>query len=451
MLQKFQQHINTDFSFLKNKKLLIAISGGVDSVVLAHLLSQLKFDISLAHCNFNLRGDESIADEQFVVELGNQLNILTCTTSFNTEKTATENKQSTQVAARNLRYTWFDELRLKYDFDYILTAHHADDNLETFLINFTRGSGLDGLTGIPTTNGYAVRPLLVFSRDEIIQFATENSVNWREDQSNASTKYLRNKIRHQILPILKEINPSMLNSFQKTIHHLQESQEIIKDRVEDISRNSVEKLDAFQLNSIPDLILKINVLQLKKLSNPKAYLYQLLKDYHFTEWEDVTHLLEAQSGKQVFSKTHRLLKDRGFLLLSKIHSNVSSSAIETFFIKENTSKITKPLHLEFKSVTEISNKNTQIIYLDKEQLLFPLILRKWQKGDFFHPMGMQGKKKLSKFFKDEKYSLLEKESTWILCSEKEIIWIVGKKQSRYFLPTPKTKNLLKISQVLSPL
>ena len=192
MLQlEFQEkHIDADFPFLKDKKLLIAISGGVDSVVLTHLLHQLKFDVSLAHCNFQLREEESDKDENFVIELGRKLSLNTITTSFDTQQFSKENKLSTQVAARELRYNWFEELIEKYQFDYVLTAHHADDNLETFLINLTRGTGLEGLTGIPVVNGNIVRPLLSFSREEILKFAKENSIDWREDKSNSETKYL---------------------------------------------------------------------------------------------------------------------------------------------------------------------------------------------------------------------------------------------------------------------
>ncbi|MCL4124374.1 UNVERIFIED_CONTAM: hypothetical protein GTU68_046541, partial [Idotea baltica] len=234
MQQKLTNHIDKRLPYLRGKKLLIAISGGIDSVVLTHLLSELSFDISLAHCNFKLREKESDLDEAFVIELGKKFNIKTFTTQFETNKFAELKKLSTQIAARELRYSWFKELVKKYKFDYVLTAHHADDNLETFLINLSRGTGLDGLTGIPEKNGTIIRPLLPFSRTEIFNFAKENNIDWREDQSNSSSKYIRNKIRHQVVPVLKEINPSLLESFAKTSKHLKESQEIIEDRIEKV-------------------------------------------------------------------------------------------------------------------------------------------------------------------------------------------------------------------------
>ena len=318
----------------------------------------------------------------------------------------------------------------------MLTAHHADDNLETFLINLTRGSGLDGFTGIPKINGNIVRPLLAFSREEILAYAKINTINWREDASNATTKYIRNKIRHKVLPVLKEINPNLLETFAKTLENLQESKQIIEDRIADISSEVINS---------ENNILKINIDKINQLSNPKAYLYQLLKDYNFTEWNDVYNLLSAQSGKHVFSKTHRLLKDREYLLLSE---NLISNAIEQekFLIDENQSKILHPIHLNFEVVQQKSAENKQTIYVDKDLLKYPLIVRKWENGDYLYPLGMQGKKKLSKYFKDEKFSLLDKENTWLLCNaENEIIWVLNHRQDSRLSLKKTSKNILKIT------
>jgi len=435
MLQKFREHIYYNFPFLKDKKLLIAISGGLDSVVLTQLLYKLNYNITLAHCNFQLRGKESDLDELFVRNISQNTCNQIFNVKFHTEKYSKENKISTQIAARELRYNWFQEIIIKHQFDFILTAHHADDNLETFLINLTRGSGLDGFTGIPKINGNIVRPLLPFSREEILIYANENKLDWREDASNASTKYIRNKIRHQITPILKEINPSLLNSFQKTIENLEQSQQIIEDKVIDLSKEIIKKENE---------ILKFNIDKIHQLSNPKAYLYQFLKEYNFTEWNDVYHLLFAQSGKQVFSKSHKLLKDRDFLILSK---NKYSNVLETSFeINQNTTKITKPIHLTFEVVKEKSSLKKETIYVDKNLLNYPLKIRKWRNGDFFYPTGMQGKKKLSKFFKDEKFSLLEKENTWLLCNfDDSIIWIINYRQDRRLSAKKDTNNIVQIN------
>ena len=431
MLQKFKKHITKEFPFLKDTKLLLAISGGVDSVVLFHLLHKLNYDVSLAHCNFKLRGKESDLDEEFIKNLNQISSNQIFTISFDTEKYAKEHKLSTQIAARELRYNWFQKLITEHKFDYVLTAHHADDNLETFLIHLTRGSGLDGFTGIPKVNGNIVRPLLAFSREEILNYAKDHDIEWREDASNASNKYIRNKIRHQVLPVLKEINPSVLDSFATTIENLQESKQIIEDSIENIASEVLEKEANF---------IKIDIEKIKELSNSKAYLYQLLKTYHFTEWNDVYDLLNAQSGKQVFSKTHRLLKDRDVLILSKI--DLSNSIEMAFQIEEEITEITNPIHLTFEEVFEKSTENKQTIYVDKDLLKYPLILRKWEKGDYIYPLGMQGKKKLSKYFKDEKFSLIDKENTWLLCdAENQIMWIVNHRQDRRFVKN----NNLKIS------
>ncbi|QOD60229.1 tRNA lysidine(34) synthetase TilS [Polaribacter haliotis] len=432
MLQKFKEHINKKFPFLKEQKILIAISGGVDSVVLTHLLKKLNFDISLAHCNFNLREKESDLDENFVNNLSKKLDIDCFTTSFQTKEISKENKESTQITARNLRYELFQKLIEENSFDVVLTAHHSDDNLETFLINLTRGTGLEGFTGIPEINGNIVRPLLAFSREEIVNFATKNNIDWREDKSNASTKYTRNKIRHNVIPVLKEINPSLLETFSNTIKNLKESQQIIDDKIGDISREIISKKEGF---------LKFDVSKLQQLSNPKAYLYQLLKEYNFMEWNDVFQLLSAQTGKQLFSKTHVLLKDRDFLILSRIEEKNTATS---YFIEKNISKITEPFLLSIKKVTEISEETKNNIFVNENALEFPLIIRKWENGDYFYPKGMQGKKKLSKYFKDEKMSLLEKNQTWLLCNNNnDIIWVIGKRQDRRFY----VKNMPKIINI----
>ena len=436
MLQKLATHINTNFSFLKEKKLLIAISGGIDSVVLTHLLQQLNYNISLAHCNFQLRDEESNLDELFIKNLGTELNIPVFSIQFETTKYSKENKLSTQLAARKLRYDWFNQLIEEHNFDYVLTAHHADDNLETFLINLTRGTGLEGLTGIPTVNKNIVRPLLIFSRKEIESYAVNNKITWREDASNSETKYLRNKIRHQIVPILKELNPNFLKTHAKTTDFLKQSQQIVNHKIQQVANNLIIKEG--------DLI-KINILKLLKLSNPEIYLYQLLKDYKFTEWKDVYHLIYAQSGKKVTTNSHTLLKDRDFLLLLPT-IKIKSTENQLFTVNFNDLKIVNPVNLVFKNTSKSTIIDTNCIFVDKFLLNYPLIIRRWKSGDYFYPTGMSGKKKVSKYFKDEKLSLFDKNNTWLLCSnDDKIIWIIGKRQDRRFLVSNKTTQILKIT------
>ena len=435
MLQKFEKHIHTNFPFIRDSKLLLAISGGLDSVVLMHLCNQLKLKISLAHCNFKLRNEESDLDEEFVKKIAQISSNQIFATFFETTLIAKKKQISIQIAARELRYNWFQELAQKHPFDFILTAHHLDDSLETFLIHLTRGTGLEGFTGIPSTNGNIIRPLLPFSRAEILEYATKNKLEWREDSSNATTKYLRNNIRHQVIPILKEINPSLLDSFANTIHYLKYAQQIIDDSIEEISTKiSIEK----------DGVIFFDISKINQLSNPKAYLYQLLKKHQFTEWNNVVDLLTSQSGKQVFSKTHVLLKDRDFLILSKITTKKSNS--ENFEILEHQAQISNPIFLTFETNSSKNSEARNTISVDKNLLKYPLIVRKWENGDYFCPSGMQGKKKLSKYFKDEKFSLLEKEKTWLLCTaENEIIWVINHRQDSRFLADSTTQNSLQIT------
>ena len=435
MLQKFKQHLHQNFPFLEDSKLLIAISGGIDSVVLAHLCSQLNLNFSLCHCNFNLRGQESDDDEAFVTSLAKSLKTLVYTTSFETEKYATKNKVSIQVAARDLRYTWFYKLLDANQYDYVLTAHNTNDNLETFIINLTRGSGLEGFTGIPPVNQKSVRPLLAFSRDDITLFAIKNGIVWREDRSNASIKYVRNKVRHKIIPILKELNPHVLESFQNTIEYLNESQSIINDAVKNITTKVV---------SYENDVLKISCKEIDKLSNKKAYLYQLLQAYGFTAWNDIVDLISAQPGKQVFSDTHRLLKDRNFLILTTI--NKSQSIKGPILIDQKVSKITNPIKLTIQNTDDYTSKNKEQIIIDKDLVNYPLSLKKWHHGDAMYPTGMTGSKKISQLFKDNKLSLLDKEKIWILADAKDhIIWVIGLRQDRRYLANKTSKNRLKIS------
>ena len=431
MLTKFQHHIEQNFPQLKDKKLLLAVSGGIDSMVLLDLFYKLRFDICVVHCNFQLRGTESDADELLVREICQEGYIPYFIESFDTLEFAKENKLSIQLAARKLRYDWFQEI-ISLGFDYVLTAHHLDDNVETFLINFTRGTGLEGLTGIPAQNGNIIRPLLPFSREEIENYANENRIQWREDLSNASDKYFRNKLRHNIVPILKELNTGFLDSFQNTLHHLQQAESLVNDA----SKLVYEKVVVEKENR-----LEICLKPLLQFKNYKAYLYQWLKNYGFSAWNDIYDLVEAQSGKQVFSETHVLLKDREKLILSERKSTDKS---EVFIIESIESKVNIPLKLRFSKAVNIFETHSNCIFVDENKFKFPLTIRKWQEGDYFYPSGMTGKKKLSKYFKDEKYSLIDKENQWLLCSEDQIVWVIGKRADNRFTSKETTQNSIKI-------
>ena len=433
MLEKFKKHVNQNLPFLTKGKLLLAISGGIDSVILAHLLHEMQLNFSLAHCNFKLRYEDSDKDADFVTAIAEKLDIECHTIEFETISYAEEKKLSTQMAARELRYNWFDELISKHNYDYVLTAHHTNDNIETVLINLTRGASLQGLTGIPEINGNIVRPLLPFTRAEIEQYTIANNISWREDESNQSTKYFRNKIRHKVVPVLEELNPSLLETFNTHLSYLKLEKKVLDNHFEEV-KNQVSFFDGN--------LFKIDINKLKKHTEYKAYLYYMLKECSFSEWSDIEGLMSGQSGKFVSSKTHRLIKDRDFLLLEEKSLHLQQLKVK---IDEGVTKIYTPINLSFELVNQAGSSTKDDIYVNGDVLEYPLYLRKKNEGDSFFPFGMKGKKKISKYFKDEKMSLIEKENSWLLCDATDaIIWIVGRRVDDRFKVDAKTKIILKI-------
>ena len=433
MLDIVKSHIKKKFPFLIGKKLLVACSGGIDSVVLARLLKELKYNISLAHCNFSLRGNESDADEKFVISLADKLSIPIHNKKLDTEHFKKANKVSTQMAARELRYRWFDELCKKHSFDFILTGHHIDDEIETFLINLSRGTGIKGLIGIPETNHKVIRPLLTLSRNDIYEYASKHNISWREDSSNETTDYLRNKFRLEVIPNLKETNANFLMGFKKTTAHLKSSLSLVSDYME-----LIKKL----VLTIKKASIEIDIAKLKDLPNTDFLLYELLSPYGFTSWNDISNLLNAQSGKQIYSEKYRLLKNRDALILAE-KTKIKSEHI--YYINKGDTILKSPFLCNITQVDKVLELSPNNLYVDFEKLVFPLKLRLWKDGDYFFPSGMKGKKKLSKFFKDEKLSLIAKEKVWVLLSENSILWVVGMRSDGRFKVDDKTKHILKIT------
>ncbi|MEB8328931.1 tRNA lysidine(34) synthetase TilS [Flavobacteriaceae bacterium KMM 6897] len=431
MLEEFKNHINTSFPHLREGKFLLACSGGLDSVVLTHLCHSTKVDFALAHCNFGLRGEASDGDEAFVKNLAKDLDKEFFVIHFHTVEYMNKNKVSLQMAARELRYEWFQSLMEQKGWKTLVTAHHADDNLETFLINLSRGTGIDGLTGIPEKTTGISRPLLKYSRVKIEAYANEQKLEWREDSSNQETKYLRNKIRHQIVPLLKELHPTFLNNFNQTQHYLRQTSGIAEDHIKQLK----EKLFIRDMD-----VIKIPIAEVLKLKPIEGYMYALLHDYGFKEWNDVMSLLTAMGGKEIRSKTHRLLKHREYLLLEEISIPESLE----YGIYETDDRIEEPLQMSLDMVDRIEETGNAILYVDKETLKYPMTVRKWRKGDYFYPFGMSGRKKVSKFFKDVRMDQISKEKQWLLCSEDNVVWIMGKRGDERFKVTPKTKQILKI-------
>jgi len=345
------------------------------------------------------------------------------------------------VAAREIRYQFFEQLLKDNKYDYLLTAHHLDDTIETFFINLSRNSGLEGLTGIPVINNAIVRPLLNFSRANIKAYAAQNNLSWREDQSNAETKYLRNKIRHHLVPVLLDTFPDFEKSFVKTQSHLLESKNLVNDYIA-LVKPKIWKEQA------EEFYISIN--KLKELPHYQAVLYEILKKYAFTEWEDVYNLLEAQTGKQVFSNTHYLLKDRGNLVLGVYSDRIQDLRFEIQDLRFKIEDLRFEIEdLRFKIQDSRFNKGDPYeVSFDKSKVNFPLFVRKWQKGDYFHPLGMRGKKKLSDFFTDIKLSHIEKEKIWLLCdADDQIIWIIGKRLDNRYKITEQTTEILRIKPI----
>ena len=434
MLIRFKNHINKALPWLHEAKILIAVSGGTDSVALTHLCHQLNLDIAIAHCNFNLRGEESDADEDFVLHLAERLDIKVFTESFNTTAYAKSNRLSVQMAARELRYQWFKKLAIAENYHYVLTAHHAEDNLETFLINFVRGTGLDGLTGIPEVKDHIVRPLLPFKREDLTGFLKTNNLLWREDSSNASHKYLRNKLRHEVVPILKTINPQLIDSFQNTLQHLNESSDLIEDHIAQFNQRAIAEKNKYSIS--------YKISEFKRVKNTSAYLYHVFKAYGFTAWTDILNLLDAQTGKQVFSETHILLKNRDVLILSERNSTEKLEPIEITQVPAELKT-----HKGVLTIVEVNElqQNNDALYLDAEAFKFPIVLRPWQHGDVFYPLGMTGKKKISKYLKDIKLSLAEKSNIQVLCCNEEIMCIPNYRLDRRFAATKQTKKIIKLT------
>ena len=433
MLEAFRKHIEKTFPELFDSKFIIACSGGLDSMVLTELCLNCGLKFDLAHCNFRLRGKESDADEKFVSTYAEKINRLFHVTHFDTVGYVNQHKVSVQMAARELRYSWFTQILSHNNIPFLLTAHHSNDSLETFIINLSRGTGIDGLTGIPAKTKHIRRPLLPFSRAQLERYALEHKLQWREDGSNTDTKYLRNKIRLEVIPQLMELHPSFLDNFKNTQHFLGQTEAIASTYLQRLK----EGLFIGQ-----DKKYKISVKALKELSPLDAYLYGLFNEYGFTEWDNLKVLLDAMSGKQLVSNTHILVKDRNYLLLSPlIEDNLK---VPLYLVEENSEHIELPVSLKFSMVNERYDNTESEIYIQKNELKYPLVIRKWKKGDYFCPLGFQGKKKLSKFFKDEKIDILSKQEIWLLCSDNQIVWVIGMRADHRFRVTDNNKEILKI-------
>ncbi|WP_423999251.1 tRNA lysidine(34) synthetase TilS [Maribacter sp. IgM3_T14_3] len=433
MLEAFKKHIEDSFPELLDSHFIIACSGGLDSTVLVELCHQANLNFSVAHCNFTLRGTASDGDEAFVRDYAKKIEKEFFITHFDTLGYVNQHKVSVQMAARELRYAWFDQLLKENDGAYLLTAHHANDNVETFIINLSRGTGIDGLTGIPAKINDIRRPLLPFTRQELESFALKLNMQWREDASNADAKYLRNKIRLEIIPKLNELHPTFSDNFKNTLNYLQQTESIASAYLKKFKEELfVDKDGRFE----------IEIAKLKELHPLSTYLHGLFKEYGFKEMDNLEVLLDGLSGKQLTSSSHVLVKNRDVLILTS--NKESKSEAQEYRITEEEVPLNLPLSLKFSVVPERYDNTDTAIFVQKNTLKYPLIVRKWKTGDYFYPIGLNRKKKLSKFFKDEKVDVLSKEETWLLCSEGQIIWVIGMRADHRFRVADSTQEILKI-------
>lgn len=464
LVVQFQNSIKQQHLFSPKDKLILAVSGGVDSVVLCELCKQAGYDFIIAHCNFKLRGEESERDEHFVKEVGKKYLVEVLVQDFNTENYALENKLSTQEAARELRYNWFAEL-VKSQLSivnnelaetsihhspltiYLLTAHHADDNNETVLMNFFRGTGLHGLTGIPASNNYIRRPLLGFSKDTLLAFAKELQLEFVEDSSNQSSKYTRNFFRNELIPAISKVYPQVKENLQHNINRFKE----------------IEKLYQFSINELKKKLCRqkgkechIPVKQLMAFDN-RALIYEIISGYGFSEKqvEEVVKLADSESGKYIHSplSSYRIIKHRHWFIISPVETYESANII----IEENDQeilfllgklRIDKNAHISFDkpdSYRVSTQSSNDTIVIDQKKIQFPLLLRKRKTGDYFYPLGMKKKKKLNRFLIDLKLSTIAKENVWVVESNQRIVWVVGYRLDERFKLEATTKESLIIS------
>jgi tRNA(Ile)-lysidine synthase len=432
-VKQFQDFIEQQQLFVRTNKILLAVSGGKDSVLMLHLFKAIGVDVGVAHCNFNLRADEAQRDESFVALLAKNFGLPFYVTHFDTKKYADENKISTQMAARDLRYNWFEEIRRTEGYDYIALAQHQNDAVETILINLTRGTGISGLHGILPKRDLLIRPLLFLNQQQIDELVRVNDLDFVEDSSNASTKYTRNKIRLQVVPYLQEINPNLEKTFAENIARFAE--------LETFLNIQVQKLAVEILNKRNDGIY-ISLDEISKLNPQKLLLYELLKPFNFGEnvVQEILDSLKALSGTHFFSSTHQAIINRNDLVIVEKNTSVTANQ----FIHPTTESITfanDEVLLTFTEEVKFEvNLNKAFVNADK--LIFPLVLRNWQNGDKFIPLGMRNLKKVSDYFIDEKVPLHLKSVTPILVNGNgEIVWIAGMRQDNRYKLTTATKKV----------
>jgi len=435
MLDDFKKFITDNNLIKKGDRILLAVSGGIDSMVMTHLFLQIGIELGIAHCNFSLRADESDLDEEMVRKYAADHNIPFFTKKFETNVYAKKKRVSVQMAARELRYKWFEEIRNQFGFDAISVAHNLNDNIETLLINLIRGTGITGLTGMKPSVNRIIRPMLFATRNNIKEYCDLHNVQFREDRSNADTKYIRNKIRHLIIPLLKEINPAFESTLNETAERFTGINEVVNEYIDDLREKLSEQEDKF---------ITFNVNSLKSHIKNKTVLFELFKPFGISnvQLNDLMKVIEGKTGGQIYTHTHRIIKNRREIIVSD--ENIGD---DTFHLIKNLQGFRKVPGLSSAGYINITDSfeisvDPFIACLDSEKLSFPFIIRRWKAGDYFYPLGMKQKKKLSDYFIDNKYSSIDKENRLILESDGKIVWIIGDRIDNRFKITKSTKKAL---------
>jgi len=435
LYDRFSAYVSENNLFRKSNRLLLAVSGGIDSMVMAHLILQTGIGAGIAHCNFMLRGIESDKDEEMVRLFAESNKLPFHFERFSTKYYASENKISVQMAARELRYKWFEEIRAKHGYDNIAIAHNLNDNIETMLINLTRGTGLTGLSGIKPSAGSIIRPLMFATREEIADFAAHNNVNYREDKSNADTKYTRNTIRHLVIPVLKEINPSLEKTLGETAERFSGIDYVMNEYLNRISE-SVSRAEG------DSIYFRLSLL--REHMSKKAVIFELFNQYGINNvmLNDLYAVISGRTGGRIETASHRIIRNRDELIVTKLERGQ-----KLHYQVNDTVRFTD---VPFIDSAEICNSDEKFIIasdqhtacIDADKLKFPLLIRGWKEGDYFYPLGMKHKKKLSDYFTDKKYSAIDKENAFLLESDGKIVWIIGERLDDRFRVTEDTGKVL---------
>lgn len=425
----FQEQIEKILPFYHQKKYLLAVSGGVDSMVLCYLFLKLKIEFQIAHINYKLREESSDLDQKVVEDFAKKNKIKLHAYEVSEKDNKPEN--SIQLWAREVRYQFFNDVKNAENIDFLVTAHHLNDQLETFIINLSKASGIDGLCGIPNNKNEIIRPLLSFSKKEIYDFAVINKIEFREDESNKKNDYLRNKIRNKITPLLLETNESFLDNFSESINHLNAARNFITQQmkiiIEEIILKKTEKEIVFDKE--------------KLFTQSDFVIYEILKDFGFNKEEEIQKIKTAETGAIFNSKQWKLLVNRNELIIFE-DSELENDSKKIEIINKSD---LQNLNHQFSLKSFIESENEFSWDFDEEKLSFPLFLRRKKEGDEFYPIHFLGKKKISKFFKDEKMSILAKQKTWLLVDSQDcVLGIIPQRQDRRFAKTDNTKHILTI-------